>query len=84
MCIINPFSAIRPANDKVAKVATHSVERYSKEEIDKELANNPISFLHVINPESDNWHATQTRNHLDSVKSKLQEFVSKKVFITEE
>lgn len=81
MCIVNPFPALRPAPDKVAKVATHSVERYTKEEIKQQLARNPFSFLHVINPESTNWHSTQTIEHLHSVKNKLQEFIAQKIFI---
>ena len=84
MCIINPFSALRPAPGKVAKVATHSVERYSKEEIEQHLIHNPISFLHIINPESDSWQATQTPEHLRSVKWKLKEFVSREIFIQED
>jgi uncharacterized protein (DUF1015 family) len=84
MCIVNPFPALRPAPDKVAEVATHSVERYSKEEIERQLIHNPVSFLHVINPESTGGHATQTEEHLRSVRNKLQEFVSKKIFIRDE
>jgi len=82
MSIINPFCALRPTPGKVAEVATHAVERYSKERINQILANNPVSFLHVINPESARWHATQnTTEHLHSIKNKLREFISKKIFI---
>jgi len=82
MCVINPFSALRPAPDIVAKVASHSVERYSKDEIKQVLAHNPISFLQVINPAD---ASTQnTTEHLYSIKKKLQDFVSKKVFIQDE
>jgi len=84
MSTITPFSALRPAPDKVSKVATHSVERYTKEEIEHQLAQNPFSFLHVINPESDNWHATQTEEHLHSVRNKLKEFVDMQIFIRDD
>lgn len=84
MCTITPFSALRPAPDKVANVATHSVERYTKEEIERQLAHNPFSFLHIINPESTNWHATQTEEHLHSVRNKLKEFVDREIFIRDE
>lgn len=80
MCIINPFCALRPAPDKVAKVATHSVERYSKEEIKQILAQNPLSFLQVINP----GDSSQSPTTLYSIKRKLEEFVSKKIFVREE
>lgn len=84
MCTINPFSALRPAPNKVANVATHSVERYTKEEIDYQLAHNPFSFLHIINPESTNWHATQTEGHLHSVRNKLNEFVDREIFVRDQ
>lgn len=79
MCIINPFCALRPTPDKVAKVATHSVERYSKEEIKQVLAHNPISFLQIINP-VDNPAQNHTER-LHSIKNKLQEFVTEGIFI---
>lgn len=84
MCTITPFIALRPAPDKVAEVASHSVERYTKEEIAYQLAHNPFSFLHVINPESTNWHATQTEEHLHSVRNKLKEFADRGIFIRDE
>jgi uncharacterized protein (DUF1015 family) len=80
MCIINPFGALRPAPDKVDKVATHSVERYSKEQIKEILEANPISFLQVIKPVD----APQTIEHLYTIKNKLGEFISKKIFIQDE
>jgi uncharacterized protein (DUF1015 family) len=82
MSIINPFPALRPAPDKVAEVATHSVERYTKEKIKQVLAHNPVSFLQVINP-----HDIPSQNsteRLHSIKKKLQEFTAKKVFIRDE
>jgi uncharacterized protein (DUF1015 family) len=48
MSTIKPFCAIRPAADKAAKVASHSIERYSKATIEEILSGNPISFLQVI------------------------------------
>jgi len=81
MCIINPFSALRPAPDKVSKVASHSVERYSKEEIKQVLAHNPISFLQVINPVDTTQNTTM---HLNNIKGKLQEFVAQKIFIQDD
>jgi uncharacterized protein (DUF1015 family) len=82
MCVINPFCALRPAPDKVADVASHSVERYSKEEIKQILAHNPVSFLQVINPADTS--SQNTTEHLHSIKRKLQEFVSQKIFIRDE
>ena len=82
MSVINPFPALRPATGKAANVATHSVERYSKEEIKQILASNPISFLHVINPVD--LAAQHAPERYYTIKNKLQEFVSEKIFIREE
>ncbi len=81
MSIINPFSALRPATEKVAHVATHSVERYSKEEIKDILATNPISFLQVIHPGD---KTQNSREHYHSIKNTLEEFTSNNIFIREE
>ena len=50
MASIKPFKAIRPTKDKVAFVASRSYQEYSKKELNAELAFNPFSFLHIINP----------------------------------
>lgn len=50
MAQIRPFKAIRPAKDKVAFVASRSYQEYPKKELNAELAFNPFSFLHIINP----------------------------------
>ena len=81
MCIINPFNALRAAPDKVANVATHSVERYTREEIKQILTNNPTSFLQVINPADTNQDYIQ---HLHSVRKRLEGFVSQKILIQDE
>ena len=78
MCIINPFCALRPSPGKVNEIASHSVERYSKEEIKQILAHNPISFLQVIHPIDIAGQDTQDRLH--SIKNKLNEFISKNIF----
>lgn len=50
MINIKPFKAIRPPRDKAYLVATRSYLSYTDEELDEKLANNPFTFLHVINP----------------------------------
>lgn len=82
MCIINPFSALRPEPGKVAHVATHSIERYTKDEIKHILSHNPISFLQVINP-ADNANQNYTE-HLHSIKNRLESFVSSNIFIRDQ
>lgn len=51
MADIIPFRAIRPARDKAHLVATRSYVSYSPNNLRRKLAENPYSFVHVINPE---------------------------------
>ncbi|TCI91095.1 DUF1015 domain-containing protein [Tenacibaculum sp. M341] len=50
MAIVKPFKAIRPTRDKVALVASKSYELYDKDFLNANLAFNPYTFLHVVNP----------------------------------
>jgi uncharacterized protein (DUF1015 family) len=79
MCIIKPFSAFRPAPEIVANVATHSVERYSKEKIKHILDSNPVSFLQVIHPPEIPSEGTEERLH--SIKSRFNDFILKNIFV---
>jgi uncharacterized protein (DUF1015 family) len=85
MSIIKPFRAYRPKPEMASKVATRSVERYSKEEIKQILAENPFSFLQVINPISS--HPLQSVSHQSSndellaIKRRFKEFVAAGTFI---
>ncbi len=82
MCTINPFRALRPAPDRVAEIATHSVERYSKEKISQILAHNPISFLQVINPmQAGRQTGEGVNQHLLAVKQNLDSFISQNIFV---
>ncbi len=51
MARIIPFKAVRPSPDKVHLVATRSYVSYSPSALKRKLAENPFSFIHVINPE---------------------------------
>lgn len=45
-----PFRGIRPGREIAGGFSTKGVDKYSREELEKELENNPESFLHIINP----------------------------------
>lgn len=78
MSTIKPFCAIRPATDKVDKVASHAVERYSIATIQNILATNPVSFLQVIysaRAQKENY-----TDQLHAIKNKFEEFRSKNIF----
>ncbi len=79
MSIINPFRAFRPAPELVADVATHSVERYSKDEIKHILSTNPISFLQVIHPIEIASQSPEDR--LQSIKKRYKESISAHTFL---
>ena len=50
MIKFSPFRGVRPAKQKAALVTTKNVDYYPKEEMEKELATNAESFLHIISP----------------------------------
>ncbi len=50
MAVITPFKAIRTTRDKAALVSSESYESYTPQQLNVQLAFNPFTFLHVINP----------------------------------
>ncbi len=78
MSTIKPFKAIRPAADKVARVASHAVERYSATTIQNILQTNPFSFLQVIN--AGRAHKDNYTEQLHAIKNKFEEFKNTHIF----
>jgi len=78
MSTIKPFKAIRPVADKVARVASHAVERYSASTIQNIIASNPHSFLQVIN--AGRVYKENYTDQLHAIKSKFEEFRNNHVF----
>lgn len=50
MATVIPFKGIRPQKEKANLVASLSVTTYTKEELNKELHNNPYSFYKLFIP----------------------------------
>jgi len=76
MAKIIPFKAIRPAADKVHLVATRSYVSYSQINLSRKLAENPYSFIHVINPEySMNIKPVKGVSRFPLVREKYLDFV---------
>jgi len=76
MAKIIPFKAIRPAADKVHLVATRSYVSYSQMNLSRKLAENPYSFIHVINPEfSMNIKPVKGVSRFPLVREKYLDFV---------
>jgi uncharacterized protein (DUF1015 family) len=84
MADIIPFRAVRPAPDKVHLVATRSYVSYSRPNLKRKLAENPFSFIHVINPEySMGLRPVKGQERFKLVKKKYQEFVNKGILVQE-
>ena len=81
MASIKPFKALRPAKDKVAFVASRSYQDYSKKELNAELAFNPFSFLHIINPGYKFNKKVSGSERFKLVHNRYLEFLEEHVFI---
>lgn len=53
MANVRPFCGMRPVPDKIAEVASPPYDVLSSAEARAKVADNPISFLHVVKPEVD-------------------------------
>jgi uncharacterized protein (DUF1015 family) len=83
MAKVLPFSAIRPASDKVHLVASRSVDTYENEELKEKLSANPFTFLHVINPDYSDGKRTVpgSPERLKKVRAKFASFKKQGVFV---
>jgi len=79
MANIAPFKAIRPTRDKVSLVASRSYITYSKESLEDKLANNPYTFLHIINPNVNAKIQPSGVEKFKLIKSKFISFIKKGV-----
>lgn len=79
MINFRPFRAVRPAKQKAQTVTSRNVEYYSDEEIEKELATNSESFLHIIEP---NIHAKgSAENRFEQVRKNFERFLGDEIMI---
>lgn len=81
MAVVQPFKAIRPAEDKVAFVASRSYEEYSRKELEATLNFNPFSFLHIINPGFKYNKRVSGPERFELVRNRYLEFLEDKVFV---
>jgi len=75
-----PFKGIRPVKEIAGFFSTRSVDSYSEEELENELAQNPDSFLHIVQPTWENKagstagkHAKVRKNFLEYLDSSRSE-----------
>lgn len=81
MAQVIPFKAVRPSREKVALVASRPYEEYSLEELNFHLANNPYSFLHIINPGYKFQKNISGEERFQLVKNRYLEFKEEEIFI---
>lgn len=80
MIQFKPFRGIRPAKNKASLVPTQNIDHYSKQEIKKELKENPCSFMQILSP-------MITPNELDyatkyeRVRSRLEDFLRDEILV---
>ncbi len=83
MIKIQPFKAVRPSVNKVSQVVSRSYEDYSTDELETELQNNPLSFLHIINPTHNSDEKISKKKRFSVIKNKYLNFKEKGIFITD-
>ncbi|MFZ6052597.1 DUF1015 domain-containing protein [Halocola ammonii] len=79
MAKIIPFSAVRPARDKVHLVASRSYVSYTPEKLHDKLSSNPYTFIHIINPDfgTDEFTEPASYDRFVKVKDRYREFQQK-------
>ncbi len=83
MATIIPFKGIRPSNDKSHLVPSRSIDNYTATELQIELASNPFTFLHIINPDFEGHKKTKpgSDERLFKTKEKFHQFIKEKILI---
>lgn len=85
MANIIPFKAIRPTPDKVHLVATRSYVSYSPAALKRKLAENPFSFIHVINPEYGlNHHPLSGSERFPLVRERYLQFIDDGILVQDQ
>ena len=81
MAKINPFKAVRPTKNKIQNFSSRSYKAYSKIELNKELKENPTSFLSIINIKKDPSFSPEKSKRYELVKERYEAFKASNVLI---
>ncbi|TCD01427.1 DUF1015 domain-containing protein [Pedobacter psychroterrae] len=86
MPLVKPFCALKPAKHLQASVVTRPLENYSAKEIKQIAAENPDSFLHLINPELDNPYLRGTKQELiyKKISENLESFIEHSILVKQD
>jgi len=74
MAKINPFQAVRPTKKYAESFSSRSYKTYSKKELNKELKENPNSFLSIINIKKDPFFSSEKSKRYELVKKRFEAF----------
>ena len=81
MAKINPFQAVRPTKKNVQNFSSRSYKTYSKDELKKELKENPTSFLSIINIKKNPSFSTEKSKRYELVKKRFEAFKTSNILI---
>lgn len=81
MATVIPFAAVRPAAQKASQVVSRPYEQYTAEEIEKQLRNNPYSFLHVIHPGYPVAYPSTGEERYATVRNNYLAYIQNHIFI---
>lgn len=85
MTKISTFKAIRPARDKAHLVSALPIYTYKKKVLNAILADNPYSFLHIVNPEFGPIFTQQNSpKRFNLIKDTYEDFIRKGTLIQED
>ena len=84
MTKISTFKALRPARDKAHLVSALPIYTYKKKVLNAILADNPYSFLHIVNPEFGPIFTVQNSpERFNLIKKTYDDFINKGTLIQE-
>ena len=81
MAKINPFQAVRPTKKNARNFSSRSYKTYSKIELNKELKENPTSFLSIINIKKDPSFSSEKSKRYELVKKRYEAFKTSNILI---
>ena len=81
MAKINPFKGVRPSKKNIPNFSSRSYKTYSKNELKKELKENPTSFLSIINIKKDPAFGSEKSKRYQIVKERFEAFKDSNILI---
>lgn len=80
MINFRPFNGVRPAKQKAAVVTSKNIDSYKEDEIKKEIATNPESFLQIVKPVLDSSSENKEKAHKE-IRNNFEQFISDDILL---